>query len=176
MNNVLKTIAALAIVAAGAAAPNVASAQGLDTALNILGAGGSFGSGRCTYVRGTIATLACQAGRVSQTARMVRNRQRLDQVQRSSDERFRSLRLSTALQKACRAGDRRSCDRAGTNGSPGMTVMHALREACLAGDRDSCERTRDDVDATPNIQASHGCAPVMDRKTGFRIVGRFDCR
>ena len=142
----MRAIALLA-AAALATAPSVASAQSVRGLLNTIDNSRiSVGSGLCTYTRG-LQALLCQASRVSAAASQVDDLRRQREYQRDvhasrmREEMDREQRVASALDRACRAGDRESCGRSYDGAD--RAVVSALLDACQAGDERSCRRAED---------------------------------
>lgn len=138
MKRMLSALAAFAIMLA--ALPAAASDSDLLTigrALGIVPQGCSYGGG---VQRGTC--LARQAKRTIE--RQDRNRVREAQAERRNLENMAAA--AQQLDRACKVGDRWSCQRANqlraASGGNRLPILRALSAACRSGDQASCQRLR----------------------------------
>jgi hypothetical protein len=198
MRSITKSIVLLALSISAALLPTTASAQILDRALGILSAGTAYGYNSCSYVGGGVQSAACQANRAFTALNSVRQGDFNTDYRRQQKFHKRTQQLD-ALQRACQAGDRESCSRSGGSDPQQMTIARALNDACIAGDKSSCRRAesimderniaRDDRQVryeqplrrrqdAPRYDrvASQDCSPVIDARTGYRIIGQMVCR
>lgn len=186
----MRRLAILVCLLLGSFAPAAAQAQTVDRLLGLLGGAAAYGYNSCSYVGGGIGQASCQASRALSVVGTLRQNEYSVQSRRREDFDRRGRQL-TALQRACTAGDARSCERSGGSSPKQMEIARALMEACSAGDKGSCRRAegmmdersagRDQrdgdgrYDRAPVRSGSSDCRPVIDRTTGYRIVGAFDC-
>lgn len=136
MRNLKVIIGAVAAICAG---PVAANAQSLDQVLGVVSGASSLGYNSCAYVSGDTAKALCQ---INRAARLTKDTQ--DVFGRRSTQKYwdgndKANQLN-ALQRACRAGDRLSCERSGGPSPESMEIARALLDACRAGDKLSCRR------------------------------------
>lgn len=136
MRNLKIIICALA---ATAAAPSSANAQSLDQVIGVIGGAASLGYNPCSYVSGDTAKVLCQVNRAARLAKDGQNVLGHRGTQKYWDGNDKANQLN-ALQRACRAGDRLSCERSGGPSPESMEIARALLDACRAGDKFSCRR------------------------------------
>lgn len=176
MRNVNRFIVLIGIAVA-MIAPRAASAQSLREVLGVVTATTSYGYNSCSYVYDRSGQAFCQVNRAANVAntiaqlaeqRAFRRRQQVQeraQVERQAfDQRTQQL---TALQRACDAGDQRSCVRSGGASGERMTVARALMDACTAGDRESCLRAQDMLDESTVVS---NYRPTTDRTLAQNTV------
>lgn len=130
-----------------------AQADTTDTVLGVLSGLSAYGYNSCSYVPRGLPSVACQTSRATNVISTLR---RLGDEDRYRD-RLRADRQTqqiSALQRACRAGDDISCQRAGGFTDNQATIVSALNEACINGDRLSCGRVRSMLDQRSGAMSS----------------------
>lgn len=131
----------LAAIAFGTITSAPAAGQSLDGLIRVIGGGRGISDaiGRnCSG--GGMSQFSCQARRLDSVSRQFDTQRRQMESRRRQREQQYS-RVNQALQRACKLGDRESCDRAGPALDQKQTqLQQALRQACDAGDRRSCSR------------------------------------
>lgn len=134
----------LGAVAAICVSPS-ANAQSLDQVIGVISGASSLGYNPCAYVKGDTAKTLCQINRVAKLGNDTRNvvGNRTYREWENGNDNASQLR---ALQRACKAGDRISCERSGGPSPDQMEVAQALMDACRSGDKHSCRRIRSIMD------------------------------
>ncbi|MFZ3482006.1 hypothetical protein [Sphingomonas sp. 3-13AW] len=140
----MRKFLALAAVVLAASLSVPASAQSADGLLRVLSGGRNISNSlnrNCAY--GGISQVSCQVQRVDSISRQIDSQRRQMQTrQRQAEQRVQ--RVNQALIRACKLGDRESCNRAGPSADPKQVqIQQALRQACDAGDDYSCRRASD---------------------------------
>ena len=132
----MRTIILIAVTAMASAFAQPASAQ---SAGDILRAVDSTRYNNCSYARGTYQA-TCQVRRAERVLEIFNPRNGRSQA---ASDLNRQIMQIQALQRACSAGDRHSCQRVGGITTQQITAARALMDACRNGDAFSCDRARD---------------------------------
>ena len=132
----MRTIILIAVAAMASAFAQPASAQ---SAGDILRAVDSTRYNNCSYARGTYQA-TCQVRRAERVLEIFNPRNGRSQA---ASDLNRQIMQIQALQRACSAGDRHSCQRVGGITTQQITAARALMDACRNGDAFSCDRARD---------------------------------
>src|SRR3546814_10170181 len=125
--------------AASCSGPTVANAQSLDQVIGVIGGASSLGYNPCSYVSGDTAKTLCQINRAARLANDARNVIGHRGTQKYWDGNAQANHLN-ALQRACKPGDRLSCERSGGPSPEKMAIARALLDACPTGDKFPCRR------------------------------------
>ena len=163
----MRTIILIAMAAMASAFAQPASAQ---SAGDILRAVDSTRYNNCSYARGTYQA-TCQVRRAERVLEIFNPRNGRSQA---ASDLNRQIMQIQALQRACSAGDRHSCQRVGGITTQQITAARALMDACRNGDSFSCDRARDVLVGTdrhyaaPRTRVSQE-RPVAPRSQATRL-------
>lgn len=191
----MRTIILIAVATMAAAFAQPASAQSASDILRVID---STRYNSCSYSRGAYQA-TCQVRRAERVLNILNPRNGRSQA---ASDLNRQIMQIQALQRACSAGDRHSCQRVGGITTQQITAARALMDACRNGDTFSCDRARDvlvgtdrhyagartrvsqDRPATTRAQTTRltptqarvgNCIVDIDPATGMRTSGPYGC-